>query len=130
MGIPLRSLYDTGRRGFGMKVAEQEKEMFRELAGSVLGTGWVFRLAHMCGVAVRTAQRWASGASTVPLPVLEDLRRQRELLAQTRAADRVWEIVRDAEAAGVSPHVVAALLKDVALVVRPDGDNKDSIPNP
>jgi hypothetical protein len=112
-----------------VRVAEQEKEMFRELAGSVLGSGWVFRLAHMAGVAVRTAQRWASGSSTVPLPVLEDLRRQRELLAQTRTADRVWEIVRDAEAAGVSPHVVAALLKDIAITVRPDGDNKDSIPN-
>jgi hypothetical protein len=110
-----------------MRVAEQEKEMFRELGAAVLGMGWVYRLANMAGVAVRTAQRWSSGVSTVPLSVLEDLQRQRDLLRQTGFAARIWEAVREAEQAGLSPHVVSAVLKDVAVTVKPDVDSKDQI---
>jgi len=113
-----------------MRVAEQEKEAFRELGQAVLGLGWVYRVAGMFGVAVRTAQRWASGASTVPLPVLDELQRQREILAKSGLSHKILTAIREAEEEGLSPHITSAVLKDYAVWVKPDEENKDKSSNP
>jgi hypothetical protein len=110
-----------------VNVAEQEVHAFRELGQAVLGQGWVYRLAQFVGVSTRTAQRWAAGESTVPLGVLEVLRREQRRMGRHQFQRQLRALVDDMAHLGISPHVLSAHLRDEAARVKPEeSTNKGS----
>jgi len=107
------------------KEDEKQVEAFRELGKQVLGDGWVFRLAALVGVATRTAQRWAAGTSPVPDGVVNELRLQKHLLEASGLAEKAQGLADEAIAAGVSPHVVSAQMKELGRRLRPGPEDQD-----
>ncbi|MFC4172384.1 hypothetical protein ACFOYU_09965 [Microvirga sp. GCM10011540] len=106
-------------------IDEAEVQAFRELGQSVLGYGWVYRLADYVGVSTRTAQRWAAGHTTVPLWVIEKLQGQALLLRETGLTKSFTDATAQAMRAGLSNHVVAAVAKDLAADLRGEPVDKD-----
>jgi hypothetical protein len=106
-------------------VAEAEVQAFRKLGQRVLGYGWVYRLAALVNVSTRTAQRWAAGHSTVPLWVIEQLQTQARLLEETGLQKAFTDAAGQAIRAGLAPHVVAALAKDLAADLQGEPVDRD-----
>ncbi|WP_262265525.1 hypothetical protein [Microvirga yunnanensis] len=106
-----------------IRVAEDEVAAFRRLGQSVFGLGWVYRLAAFIGVSTRTAQRWSAGESTVPAGVLQELEEQRRLLRESEYERQLHELVDRILASGLSPHVIAAHLRDAAARVKPEAES-------
>ncbi|MGF9764302.1 hypothetical protein AAII07_55300 [Microvirga sp. 0TCS3.31] len=91
---------------------------FRRLAEQVLGQDWIQRLARALNVNLRTAQRWATRQRVVSPRAWSFLREQAARVEDMRLEERILELADLAERRGISPHVVTALLREVADQVR------------
>jgi hypothetical protein len=91
---------------------------FRRLAEQVLGRDWVQRLARALNVNLRTAQRWATRQRVVSPRAWAFLREQAAHVEDMRLETRILELADLAERRGISPHVITALLREVAEQIR------------
>ena len=88
----------------GLKTVELQM-----LGREVYGEGWVYRLAKARGVAVRTAQRWASGANEPPEGLLGELR-------------SISRTIQDYDAQRSLDMLIGDLLRDTAAALKADPD--------
>ncbi|KQT57536.1 MULTISPECIES: helix-turn-helix transcriptional regulator [unclassified Aureimonas] len=52
---------------------DERRDLLARAAETAFGARWQSDLARHLGVSIRTAQRWASGSSEVPVGALRDL---------------------------------------------------------
>lgn len=94
-----------------------DPEEFEKLAIEVLGRDWIARLARAVGVNIRTAQRWSSAGRVISPQAWEWLYAQQAALKASKFKPRVQEAQSIAEAYGVSPNTMVALLREEAEAI-------------